>query len=164
MTRFCDMPIKSALASVAVLFASHAVGVPACAEAPPNSTEPRSARASSGPGADYLRLIDRLAALGAQVESNGEVDQPFFSVKGRTITVDGEDIQIFQYDDPALADAEAALVSPDGSSVGTSKPHWIAAPHFFKGHQLLVLYVGDSGAVLKLLEAALGQPFAGKSR
>lgn len=159
MAQFCDLQVKLVLPSVIVIFAS---SVAACAEGPP--AQPQSASASSGQVVDYLSLIYRLRALGAHVESNGEVDQPFFSAKGQAITVDGEDIQVFQYDDPATADAEAALVSPDGSAVGTSKPHWIASPHFFKKDKLLVLYVGDNGALLKLLEAALGRPFAGSPR
>lgn len=164
MAQFCDSPVKWVLPSVIVSFASSVAGVPVCAEESSPLAQPQSASASSGQVADYLGLIIKLRALGAHVEPNGELDQPFFSAKGKAITVDGEDVQVFQYDDSATADAEAALVSPDGNSVGTSKPHWISSPHFFKQRKLLVLYVGDNGAVLKLLEAALGRPFAGKPR
>lgn len=78
------------------------------------------------------------------------------------IKVHGEEVQVFQYPHAAAADAQAALVSPDGSAVGTSKILWVGPPHFFKQGKLLVLYVGDNGKVLKALEAALGRPFAGK--
>jgi len=46
--------------------------------------------------------------------------------------------------------------------VGTTKPHWIGAPHFYKKEKLLVLYIGDNDGVLKALEGALGRQFAGK--
>ena len=78
------------------------------------------------------------------------------------IKVSGEDVQVFQYINAAAADAEAALVSPDGSAVGTSKLHWVGPPHFYKQGKLLVLYVGDNAKVLKALETALGRPFAGQ--
>ncbi len=78
------------------------------------------------------------------------------------IQVSGEDVQLFQYAHTAAAEAEAALVSPDGSTVGTSKLHWIGPPHFYKKGKLLVLYVGNNDKVLKALEAVLGRPFAGK--
>lgn len=162
MAQCCDSPVKWVLPSVIVSFAAGVAGVPVCAEESLPLAQPQSASASSGQVVDYLSLIAKLRALGAHVESNGEVDQPFFSANGKAITVDGEDVQVFQYDYSATADAEAALVSPDGNTVGTSKPHWMSSPHFFKQHKLLVLYVGDNGAVLKLLEAALGRPFAGK--
>ena len=78
------------------------------------------------------------------------------------ITVHGEDVQVFQYPDPAVADVEAALISPEGSAVGTTKLQWIGSPHFYKKGKLLVLYVGDSAPVLKALDAVLGPQFAGR--
>jgi hypothetical protein len=93
-----------------------------------------------GPVTGYVSLIDNLRAAGATVEPAGEVSQPFFSVKGQVITVNGGDVQVFEYADAAAADAEAALVSPDGGSVGTSMMSWVAAPHFFKTGKLIVLY------------------------
>lgn len=78
------------------------------------------------------------------------------------IKVRGEDVQVFQYSNAAAMDAQAALVSLDGSAVGTTKLHWVGAPHFYKKGKLLVLYVGDHDKVLKALEAVLGPQFAGK--
>ncbi len=115
-----------------------------------------------GPVTDYVSLIDNLRAAGATVEPAGEISQPFFSVRGRVITVNGGDVQVFEYADAATADAEAALVSPDGSSVGTSMVSWVAPPHFYKEGKLIVLYVGDDTAVVSALEAVLSPQFAGR--
>ena len=114
-----------------------------------------------GPVTDFVSLVDNLRAAGATVEPAGEVSQPFFSVEGQVITVNGEDVQVFEYADAASADVEAALVSPDGSSVGTTMVLWIATPHFYQTGQLIVLYVGDSAAVIDALEEVLGPQFAG---
>ncbi len=78
------------------------------------------------------------------------------------IKVRGEDVQVFQYSNVAAADAQAALVARDGGAVGTTKIHWVGSPHFYKKGKLLVLYVGDNDKVLKVLEAVLGQQFAGR--
>lgn len=78
------------------------------------------------------------------------------------IKVRGEDVQVFQYADAAATDAQAALVSRDGSKVGTTNIHWVAPPHFYKNGKIIVLYVGDDRQVLRTLEAVLGPPFAGK--
>lgn len=78
------------------------------------------------------------------------------------IKVHGEDVQVFQYRNAAHADTQAAAVSPDGGTVGTTKVHWVGSPHFYKKARLLVLYVGDDAKVLKALEAVLGPQFAGK--
>ncbi len=116
-----------------------------------------------GPVTDYISLIDNLRQDGATVEPAGELTQPFFSVNGRVIVVNGGDVQVFEYADAAAAEAEAALVSPDGSSIGTSMPFWVAPPHFYRAEKLIVLYIGDSEAVTDVLESALGQQFAGRS-
>jgi len=78
------------------------------------------------------------------------------------IKLHGEEVQVFQYPDAAAMETEAARVSRDGSSVGTTKPHWIGTPHFYQQGRLLVLYVGDEDKVIKALVAALGRQFAGQ--
>jgi hypothetical protein len=77
--------------------------------------------------------------------------------------VNGEDVQVFEYSDQSTTEAEAALISPDGSSIGTSLPFWVAPPHFYKAGRIIVLYVGESKAVTDVLESVLGPQFAGRS-
>ncbi len=115
-----------------------------------------------GPVTDYVSLIDNLRQAGATVEPAGEVIQPFFSVTGNIIVVNGNDVQVFEYADTAAAEAEAALVSPDGFSVGTTMISWVATPHFYKTDRLIMLYVGDSTGVINVLEDVLGLQFAGR--
>ena len=110
----------------------------------------------------YSRIIDSLRVAEVSALPAEAVNQPFFSVQGRLIKINGEDVQVFQYAHAAAAAEQAALVSPDGNAVGTGMPHWIGSPHFFKKELLLVLYVGDDDKVQRALEAVLGQQFAGK--
>ena len=111
---------------------------------------------------DYQTLISNLRATGAVVTPAGQIVQPFFSVKGRIVKVLGEDVQVFQYADQKTADAQAAQVSPKGTSVGGSAISWVATPHFYKRSKVVVVYVGDNEKVLKLLIEALGEQFAGQ--
>jgi hypothetical protein len=113
---------------------------------------------------DYASLLAYLRAKGLRAESAGKIVQPFFTVVGRVIQVNGQDLQVFQYPDAARTNAQAALISPDGLTVATTKVHWLAPPRFYKCGKLLVIYLGDDGDVLKVLEAALGPHFAGKQR
>jgi hypothetical protein len=76
--------------------------------------------------------------------------------------LNGEDVQVFEYHDHSTAKTEAALVSPDGSFIGTSLPFWIAPPHFYKAGLIIVLYVGENTAVTDALESILGEQFAGR--
>ena len=120
---------------------------------------------------DYISLIDNLREAGATVIDTGIVTQDTcFSVDIKVITVNGSNVQIFEYEDAAAADTEASLISPDGFSkeVHTLNDYsqiceygWIASPHFYKAGNLIVLYVGENQAVRDVLETVLGPEFAG---
>src|SRR5689334_718387 len=68
---------------------------------------------------DYESLVAALKAKSVTVEAGGEVEQPFFSVKGQVIKVSGADVQVFEYAEASAAEIAAALVAPDGGSIGT---------------------------------------------
>ena len=152
--------MKVFLFSICWLFVA-AAGAASCGGevSPANQAQP--GKSPGGPVADYASLIDGLRAGGAIVEPEGEVDQPFLSVTGTMIKLHGEDVQVFQYPDAAAAEAQAARISRDANTAGTTKIHWIGPPHFYRQGRLLVLYVGDEERVLKTLEAVLGRQFAG---
>jgi len=109
-----------------------------------------------------VELAVQLQAAGAIIEPAGHVSQPFFSVKGSTIRMNGEDIQVFEYQKSASANREAASVSGDGSSVGTTMISWVDDPHFYKKDKRIVLYVGDNLEILIILNQVLGPQFAGR--
>ena len=116
-----------------------------------------------GPVRDYVSLIDNLQEAGATVEPAGEVEQPFFSVTGEIIRVNGANVQVFEYASEAEAAKDAAKVSPGGSPIGTTMVTWVSIPHFYRTGRLIVLYVGDEASVVTLLEDALGPQFAGST-
>ena len=124
-----------------------------------SSTPPTS---HGGPIKDYVSLVDHLRAAGATVVPTGAVTQPFLSVSGQVITVNGEQIQIYEYANEDDANAEAARISADGGAVGNTMVDWIAPPHFYKKGQIIVLYVGTSTTVINILETTLGTQFAGR--
>lgn len=113
------------------------------------------------PVLDYSGLLEALRAEGADVATSNPVSQVFFSVEGQTLTVDKDQIQVFEYADGAAAAIEAELVSEDGTSVGTNMISWVAAPHFYRSGRLIVLYLGENADTLRLLESLLGPQFAG---
>lgn len=111
---------------------------------------------------ELRRLVKKLRSQGARVKLTGErVEQPFFSVPARILNINGVGVQVFQYSSVSAAHKEALLVSSDGMTVGTSKPSWMAPPHFFRNGRLIVLYLGTDPTILKTLHGALGKQFAG---
>lgn len=133
-----------------------------CGEKLAESHPPQKAELPAGRATDYASLIKELRTAGLRAEPGAEAEQPFLSVEGKMIKIGDQDVQVFQYSEAAQADAQAALVSPDGVTVGTNKIRWIGSPHFYKKGKLLVLYLGDDAKVLKALDAVLGRQFAGK--
>ena len=108
-------------------------------------------------------LIDPLLATGAEVKLTGEVvSEDPFSVDGRVLEVNGERVLVMDYGDAAALEAEAAGISPDGSSVGTHMVTWVGSPHFFRTETAIVLYVGENPKVIEALTSVLGPQFAGR--
>ena len=119
---------------------------------------------SSQPGMvqDQASLISALKAAGATVETGNAITEPFFTPEGQTFKVNGGDLQVFEYESAEAMAKEAALVAPDGGSVGTSMVDWMDTPHFYKAGRIIVLYVGSDQAALDLLNKVLGPQFAGR--
>lgn len=111
---------------------------------------------------DVRSLMRSLRAAGLAVKRGGQVSQPFFFVRGSILTVNGEQVQVFEYANIRIAEKDAKKVSATGSGVGTRMPMWIAPPHFYKSGRLIVLYLGENPSLIKALEGALGPQFAGK--
>ena len=112
-------------------------------------------------GSEAYRLSEDLRAAGASVEVGGPIGQSFFSKPGQLLTVNGIEIQVYEYPGPEEARRDASQVSPDGGTVGLTSILWVATPHFYLEGALMVLYLGDDAPVQTLLEGVLGPQFAG---
>jgi len=111
---------------------------------------------------DLNGLMAALQTAGLTVEAAGAVSQPLFSVPGQSVTVNGQELQVYVFDTAEAMEAAAAQVSADGSTVGTTMPTWTSAPHFYKADRLLVVFVGQDQKILDILSGAFGSQFAGR--
>lgn len=118
----------------------------------------------------YNQIVEALNATGATVQAVGETSepsQPVFSVPAQVVMVNGEEVQVYVYEDEAAAEAEAARVSPNGVEITPAEGReaealdWADTPHFYRQGSALVLYVGSATETLEDLEMALGPQFAG---
>ena len=131
-----------------------ALGLAACSDESTGPTE-------GGLTPEATALATQLRASGLAVQAGGDVDQPFFPVKGQILAAGPEQIQVFTFASPETAASAAATVSADGSQIGTSIVSWVAPPHFFRSGKLIVLYVGRDAPTLAALRTTLGAQFAG---
>jgi hypothetical protein len=116
-------------------------------------------------------LIAQLRAAGATVVPGTGVNQPFMNVAGHILTVNGEQIQVYEYASVSDASNQAARVSPDGtsftmvsSSAGSGSAYqvdWVKPPHLYKAGRIIVIYIGTNASLMHLLVGILGKQFAG---
>lgn len=110
----------------------------------------------------YDQMLVALRGKGLEVEPAGTLSQPFFEPEAQLISLDGDQVQVFEFSTEGEAESAAETISPDGSSIGTSMVSWVSTPHFYRAGRLVVLYVGDKGSVVAALEDALGAQIAGR--
>jgi hypothetical protein len=106
-------------------------------------------------------LISELQGRGLDVSIVDDIEQPFFSVRGKVLDVNGGILQVFPYDDPHSAANEAAKISEDGYTVGNTKVTWVHTPHFYQNGNLIIVYLGESEEHIRIFEEVIGFQFAG---
>ncbi|HEY5611321.1 MAG TPA: hypothetical protein VIL97_08955 [Thermoanaerobaculia bacterium] len=111
---------------------------------------------------DYDHLIAELRSRGIAVSEVDVIEQPFFTGRARVLRANEEDIQVYEFDSAAAAEAAAAKVSPNGGSISTNSMHWMAAPHFHRSGRLIAIHLGANANVRDALNAILGKQFAGQ--
>ena len=123
----------------------------------------------------YYNFSDDLQDTGATIQIGNKSKVSPFPLQARNnIEVNGEWLQVFEFDNEALADEGAALIFPDGTGMSvvneageTVVSGWmpIGQPHFYKKGRLIVQYVdtssGSDPSTRNLLESILGSQFAG---
>ena len=75
-------------------------------------------------------LIAALDAAGAKVEKGEPISQPFFSVDGNIIKVNGADVQVFEYESVEDMELDSSQIASHGSSNATTMIIWVDTPHF----------------------------------
>ena len=110
---------------------------------------------------DKEGLIAALNAADAVREVGDPVLQEYFSVGGASVKVRESDILVFEYESNEAMEADASLVTLDGSSIGATMLTWVSTPHFFKAGRIIVLYIGDDAEMLSQLQSLLDAQFAG---
>jgi hypothetical protein len=119
------------------------------------------ARTSSGKDiGGYIELQDALRENGATIEAVSTIDQPFFSVEGQVITVNGTRVQVYEYPSEGARQADSSEISTDGATIGMTMVTWLDRPTFWAKGRLIVLYLGTDQATVDLVSAVMDEPIA----
>lgn len=129
--------------------------------APANDTHPVQRTVTGSAGAEAA-VVQALRDAGFDVRSAGQNAPSFFSAGDHVYTIEGAgELHLYEFRSESDAAAAAATVTPNGTGVGTSMPMWIAPPHWYRSGPTIVLYLGSSTEVQRVLKQEVGPPFAG---
>lgn len=126
-----------------------------------NGSEQSSGIFATQPVDDYPNLVSSLRAVGRTVAPTGKRALTLLNGKGQVITLNGNEVQIFEYADISTANTQASQISADGASISERMISWSSTPHFYKKDKLIVLYVGKDPLTINTLRELLGSQFAG---
>jgi len=115
---------------------------------------------------DFDDLTDRLGQAGAAVEITVDtVRNLHLSVQGMVIVVDGENVQVFEYEDVARARLEFEALTGSGPSLvffEEGEPpvieYVLRHRNCYHSGRFVLLYDGENEAVLKTLRTVVGRP------
>ncbi len=158
-------PTAVARPSATPLPTATAVPTPSPVPAAPATTPTSSAATTTTetrPSPELAAFYGELVARGALVApTNARVTKPYLSTPGTLVHINGQGVQVFEYADAALLEAEISGLAPDASSIDGRPLAWQGTPHFWRRGPVLVLWVGDDPAMLQLLNTVLGEQIAG---
>jgi MFS family permease len=110
---------------------------------------------------DQAYIINALRAQSAVVGvSSTPVQQPFLSLVGQELVVNGEIVQAYVYADTASATTEASALYYDADSAAWTEVVWQQTPHFYQVANVILIYDGHTQETVAALERAFGPPFA----
>jgi len=110
---------------------------------------------------DYSSLITAIKSRGLLVDEIEIIDDSFFSVPTKVISVSGIDLQVYEFNTKSDMETAMKIVSSDGTEIGLSMIRWRDVPHFYSQDQIIVQYIGQNPEILNLLDSLLGKQFAG---
>ena len=127
-----------------------------------SGSTPESGAASDSSGMAAPAFLNDWQSAGATIVTGGEVPASLFDgASGQTYLVNDVELQVYEFNDAATAEAAAATISSDGGMINDAAVRWAGPPHFFRQDNRIIVYIGDDPATLDLLGGTFGAPFAG---
>jgi hypothetical protein len=104
----------------------------------------------------YADLLAALQAAGVTITQGGDINQSFIPVQGHAITVNGADVQVFEFQDDASRQEVSDAISQVQNSIDTALPSGIGQSNVWATGRLIVVYVGQDQATFNVLTKILG--------
>ena len=112
-------------------------------------------------------LADALRAQGLEVnfapQQTSSARPVFPAAKAYDLSLNGQNVQVYEFADEQSAMAGASTISADGGMVLGQSVAWVGQPHFYRIGNMILLYLGNNPSLIHPLEQLAGAPFAGKN-
>lgn len=109
----------------------------------------------------YASFIDSLEKKNVSLKVVEILEDSSFSVPTIVLSVNDENLQVYEFSSADEAQTASLLVSEDGTEIGLSIIRWMDEPHFYTQGKIIVQYIGHNSEMLSLLDTLLGNQFAG---
>jgi uncharacterized protein len=121
------------------------------------STTPlATTQATTAPTDNDASAAGQLRANGATVQSLGTILQPFFPVVGQVLNVNGNQVQVFEFESVSDAQQTVNTITQTSSFLRNLNPNSNLLPSVFHNGEIVVLYAGTDQETLDLLTQTFG--------
>jgi hypothetical protein len=109
-----------------------------------------------------MHLLEKFEAAGIQVAlvRGNKIERPPLSADGILMTLEGDNIQVFEYSSSIFASKEANDFLESYGQASKNRMSWTPTAHLYLESSLIVLYTGNRDEVVSSLDRALGSPLA----
>lgn len=114
-----------------------------------------TAGATSVPAAGFDNLVADLRDSGSTVEVGSRIEQPYVPIAGTAMTVDGAEVQVFEFSDTA---SRTAVTDAFAQADGTDMAVLPEGVNLWAQGRLVVLYLGQNEQTRDTLTTTLGTP------
>lgn len=111
---------------------------------------------------DYASFVQKVTQKNVGVSEVASINSPELSVPAKTIELNGEQVQVYEFPTVQAVEEQAVKIDSGGFSIDTLVVEWNLPPHFFKSGKLIIFYLGTDAKTLTLLQEILGKQFAGQ--
>jgi len=108
-------------------------------------------------------LFGALTSAGAEVRASPAGAEPTLRVPALTLMVGGEEILVYEYATLEDRQAVSASISPDAATIDGTAVEWPVTPTVWVSGRLIVVYPGQDGGTILLLDGLLGDPILAQS-
>lgn len=107
---------------------------------------------------EFIKFIEK---SGLKITTSKQDVQGVLSGNFTILDINGDNVGIYEYRSSQEMEEAAKTIRADASIIGNTTYDWESEPHFYKGGDIIISYIGDNKDIIKKIEKFMGRQFAG---